>query len=166
MRKTLDLKPKDPYSHEFLATIYFLEGNLEAALKYWNPSDEPRLRSVAFTPSLNLKESLRDRAVTFNGPQVLTAKALLATQARLDNLGIFSTRRLELWPVDSGNYDATLHFAERNGWGDSNVEGIVSLLSGVPYAQIYPDFYNLHRTTVNPTSLAPRVSQKRPLFFL
>src|SRR5260370_22032748 len=138
MRKTLDLKPKDPYSHEFLATIYFLEGNLEAAVKYWNPLDKPRLRSGAFTPSLKLKESLRDRAVTFNGPQVLTAKALLATQARLDNLGIFSTRRLELWPVDSGNYDATLHLAERNGCGHSNVEDIFSLFIGLPYATLYP----------------------------
>jgi len=161
LHAALRLNSRDSYSSEFLATIYFLEGNLEAALKYWNPLDKPRLRSVAFTPSLKLKESLRDRAVTFNGPQVLTAKALVATQARLDNLGIFSTRRLELSPVDSGNYDATLHLAERNGWGDSNVEGIVSLLSGVPYATIYPEFYNLHRSAVNLTSLARWDSEKR-----
>ena len=161
LHAALRLNPRDSYSSEFLATIYFLEGNLEAAVKYWNPLDKPRLRSVAFTPSLKLKESLRDRAVAFNGPQVLTAKALLATQARLDNLGIFSTRRLELSPVDSGNYDATLHLAERNGWGDSNVEGVVSLLSGVPYATIYPEFYNLHRSAVNLTSLARWDSEKR-----
>ncbi len=86
LHAALRLNSRDSYSSEFLATIYFLEGNLEAALKYWNPLDKPRLRSVAFTPSLKLKESLRDRAVTFNGPQVLTAKALVATQARLDNL--------------------------------------------------------------------------------
>jgi len=161
LHAALRLNSRDSYSSEFLATIYFLEGNLEAALNYWNPLDKPRLRSVAFTPSLKLKESLRDRAVAFNGLQVLSAKALLATQARLDNLGIFSSRRLELSPVDSGNYDATLHLAERNGWGDSNVEGIVSLLSGVPYATIYPEFYNLHRSAVNLTSLARWDSEKR-----
>src|SRR5229473_6035313 len=38
----LKLHPRDSYSREFLATIYFLEGNLEAALKYWNPEDKPR----------------------------------------------------------------------------------------------------------------------------
>jgi Tetratricopeptide repeat len=162
LHAALRLNPQDSYSNEFLATIYFLEGNLEAALKYWNPEDKPRLRSVAFAPSLNLRESLRDRALAFNAPQVLTADAFHTTQARLDELGIFSSRRMELSPAaDSGNYDATLHFAERNGWGDSKVEGIVSLLSGLPYATVYPDFYNLRRDAVNLTSLARWDSEKR-----
>jgi len=161
LHAALRLNPRDSYSSEFLATIYFLEGNLEATLKYWNPEDKPRLRSVAFAPSLKLKESLRDHAVAFNAPQVLTADALLATQARLDNLGIFSSRRMELSPGDSGNYDATLHLAERNGWGDSKVEGIVSLLSGLPYSTVYPEFYNLRGDAVNLTSLARWDSEKR-----
>jgi len=163
LHAALQLNPRDSYSREFLATIYFLEGNLEAAFKYWNLVDKPRLRSVAFKPALKLKESLRDRAVAFNAPQVLTNDALLTTQAHLDNLGIFSNRRVELSVVDSGDYDATLHLAERNGWGDSKVEGIVSLLSGLPYATIYPEFYNLGRDAVNVTSLVRWDSEKRRL---
>src|SRR6267378_5190291 len=161
LHAALQLNPRDSYSREFLATIFFLEGNLEAALKYWNPLDKPRLGSVGFTPPLKLKESLRDRAVAFNAPQVLTADALLTTQARLDNLEIFSSRRVELSPADSGSYDATLHLAERNGWGDSKIEGLVSLLSGLPYATIYPEFYNLGHDAVNFTSLARWDSEKR-----
>ena len=161
LHTALNRNPRDSYSSEFLATIYFLENNLEAALKYWNPEDKPRLRSVAFKPSLKLKESLRDRAVSFNAPQVLTGDTLLTTQARLDNLGIFSSRRVELTAADSGTYDATLHLAERNGWGDSKVEGIVSLLSGLPYATIYPEFYNLGHHAVNFTSLARWDKEKR-----
>jgi len=163
LHAAMRLNPRDSYSREFLAAIYFLEGNLEAALKYWNLVDKPRLRSVAFKPALKLKESLRDRAVAFNAPQILTDDALLTTQARLDNLGIFSSRRVELSPADSGNYDATLHLAERNGWGDSKIEGIVSLLSGLPYATIYPEFYNLGRDAVNVTSLVRWDSEKRRL---
>ena len=163
LHAALKLNPRDPYSSEFLATIYFLEDNLEAALKYWNPEDKPRLGSVAFKPSLRLKESLRDRAVAFNAPQVLTANSLLTTQARLDNLGIFSSRRMELSPADSGNYDATLHLMEKNAWGDSKIEGVVSLLSGLPYATVYPEFYNLGRDAVDLTSLARWDSEKRRL---
>ena len=159
----LKLNPRDPYSSEFLATIYFLEDNLEAALKYWNPEDKPRLKSVAFKPSLKLKESLRNSAVAFNAPQVLTADALLTTQARLDNLGIFSSRRMELSPADSENYGATLHLMEKNAWGDSKIEGVVSLLSGLPYATVYPEFYNLGHDAVNLTSLARWDSEKRRL---
>jgi tetratricopeptide (TPR) repeat protein len=161
LHAALRLNPQDAYSREFLATIYFLEGNLEAALKYWNPEDKPRLRSVALMPSLHLKESLSKRALAFNAPQVLTGDALHTTESRLDLLGIFSSRRIELTPTDSGNYDATLHLAERNGWGDSKVEGIVSLLSGLPYATVYPEFYNLGHEAVNVTSLARWDSEKR-----
>src|SRR6267378_3694608 len=161
LHAALRLHPRDAYTREFLATIYFLEGNLEAALKYWNPEDKPRLRSVAFVPSLRLKQSFRNRALAFNAPQVLTGDTLLTTESRLDNLGVFSNRRIELHPSESGNYDLTLHLAERNGWGDSKVAGIVSLLSGLPYATIYPEFYNLGRDAVNLTSLVRWDSEKR-----
>jgi len=164
LREALEITPQDTYSREFLATIYFLEGNLEAALKYWNPEGQPRLRSVGFTPPLELKESLGYRAVAFNAPQVLTADGLLTTEARLDNLGIFSSQRIALSPAESGSYDATLHLAERNGWGDSRVEGAVSLLSGLPYATIYPEFYNLGREAWNLISLARWDPEKRRAF--
>ncbi|HEX4546074.1 MAG TPA: tetratricopeptide repeat protein [Candidatus Acidoferrum sp.] len=153
--------PDDPYSQEFLATIYFLEGNLPAALKYWNPEGKPRIRSVAFAPPLELKESLGDRSLAFNAPQILAGDALLTTQARLANLGIFSNERIELRSADSGNYDVTLDLTERNGWGDSNWEGLVSLFCGLPYRTIYPEFYNLGRAAVNLTSLARWDSEKR-----
>src|SRR6266850_5717190 len=165
LHAALRLQPQDAYAREFLATIYFLEGNLEAALQYWNPLDKPRLRSVAFAPSLKLKESLRNRALAFNAPQVLTRDALLTTESRLDLLGLFFGRRIELTPTDSGNYDATLHLAERNGWGDSKLDGIISLLSGLPYATVYPEFYNLGHAAVNVTSLARWDSEKRRVSF-
>src|SRR6267143_3935076 len=161
LHAALRLAPQDAYAREFLATIYFLEGNLEAALKYWNPLDKPRLGSVAILPPLKLKESLRNRAIAFNAPQVLSGDALLATEARLDNLGVFSDRRIELTPADSGNYDATLHLAERNGGGEGKAESIVSLFGGLPYATVYPEFYNLGHAAVNVTSLARWDSEKR-----
>src|SRR2546430_11235660 len=61
----------------------------------------------------------------------------------LDNLGIFSKPRFELTPADSGNYDLRLHVTERNHWGNSKAEGMLSLLSGLPYATVYPELYNL-----------------------
>lgn len=164
LRVALALNPNDAYTREFLATIYFLEGNWEAALKYWNPQEKPRLRSVTFAPALELNESLRNRALAFNAPQILTPEALLTTESRLDNLGIFSSRRIELTAADSGNYDLTLHLGERNLWGDSKLEGSISFLSGLPYATVYPEIYNLGRRAVNLTSLVRWDSEKRRLF--
>ena len=164
LHSALRLNPADAYANEFLGTIYFLEGNLEAALNYWNRVKKPRLKSVVFTPSLQLKETLRNRTLAFNAPQVLTGDALLTTESRLDNLDMFSSRRVELETAEAESYDLTLHLAERNLWGDSKPEGIVSLLSGLPYSTVYPELYNVGRNAVNLTSLARWDAQKRRLF--
>lgn len=161
LRAALRLDPRDAYTHEFLGTIYFLEGNLEAALKYWNPIEKPRLRTVAVQPTPHLAKNILDRAIDFNPPQVLTLGVWLTTQQRLDNLGIYSHQRAELAPAGAGTYDATLHLAERNGWGDSRLEGALSLLSGVPYATVYPEFYNFDHRAMNVTSLLRWDSEKR-----
>ncbi len=161
LQSAVRLDPHDAYTREFLGTLYFLEGNLEAALKYWNAVDKPRLRAVDFVPAPKLRRELLARAITFSAPQVLTRDALEDTQARVSSLGVFQRQRVELAAAKSGDYDATLHLDERNGWGDSKLEGIVSLLSGLLYETVYPEFYDLGHEAVNLTSLARWDSQKR-----
>src|SRR2546430_283932 len=99
LRAALRFQPKDQYTLDFLGTIYLLEGNLEAALKYWNNEDKPRLASVTLSPKPQLKGELISRALAFNAPQVLELGAFRPTEARLANLGVFSTVRLELYPA-------------------------------------------------------------------
>jgi tetratricopeptide (TPR) repeat protein len=163
LRAALRLGSRDNYTRDFLGTIYFLEGNLEAALKYWNPIDKPRLRSVAVQPPPRLDPTLLTRAIAFNAPQVLTVEAWLSAQARLENLGVFSRQRLELRP-EGETFDTTLHLAERNGWGDSKLEGALALLSGLPYATVYPEIYNIGGHAMNFTSLLRWDPEKRRAF--
>jgi tetratricopeptide (TPR) repeat protein len=164
LRKALRTNPHDAYSLEFLGSIYFLEGNLEAALKYWNLVDKPRLRSVSVQSAPRLRNEILSRAIAFNAPQVLSRPSLLNTAARLDNLGIYPQKRFDLAPAQDANYDLTLHLVERNAWGDSRLEGAISTLSGLPYATVYPDFYNLGHRAVNVTSLFRWDSEKRRAF--
>ncbi len=163
LRAALRLGSRDTYTLDFLGTIYFLQGNLEAALKYWNAINKPRLRNVAVQPPPRLEETLLGHAIAFNAPQFLSGDALLATRARLQNLGIFSRERVELTPAGE-NFDATLHVAERNGWGDSKLEGAIALLSGVPYATVYPEIYNIGHRAMNFNSLLRWDSEKRRAF--
>ena len=44
LRLGLRLAPGNAYGNDFLATIYFLQGNLEAALKYWNRIAKPPIK--------------------------------------------------------------------------------------------------------------------------
>lgn len=163
LRAALRLNSRDAYTLDFLGTIYFLQGNLEAALKYWNAIDKPRLRNVAVQPPPRLEETLLSRAIAFNAPQVLSGDALLATRERLLNLRVFSPARIELTAAGE-NFDATVHTAERNGWGDSKLEGAIALLSGVPYATVYPEIYNIGHRAMNFTSLLRWDSEKRRAF--
>jgi hypothetical protein len=161
LRAALKLDPHDAYTREFLGTLYFLDGNLEAALKYWNSVEKPRLRSVSVQPPARLDPKLLQNALGFNAPQILTNDALRAAEARFDNLGIYPYRRVELVPVSGGNYDAIQHMPERELWGDPWWTGALLGLRGLPYATVYPEAYNLGHEAVNVTSLLRWDSEKR-----
>ena len=165
--RALRLDPRDSYVPGFLGTIYLLEGNLEAALKYWNMLEKPRLASQQAVPSPKIKNRLLDRSVTFSPPGILQRESFLKTNALLENLEVFPRWRMELTPSAnsaSGEEDqATLRLSERNGWGSSPLDGMVSLLRGLPYETVYPSYYNVNGDAVNVDSMARWDSQKRRL---
>ena len=160
LRHAIRLGSRDSYTRDFLGTIYFLEGNLEAALKYWNGIDKPRLRKVSVQPPPKILKTLLSRTVAFDAPQVLSDDALLETHALLANLGVFAIERVELTPAGE-HFDATVHAAERDGWGDSKLEGAIALLSGILYDTVYPEVYNLGHRAINVTSLLRWDPEKR-----
>jgi tetratricopeptide (TPR) repeat protein len=162
--EALRLNPKDDYAAEFLGTIYLLEGNLEATLKYGNRIQKPRLSHVASEPEPLLQTKLISQAMAFNAPQVLSQSAWLTTKARLDNLGVFPQSRVELQPTGDSDYAAILHVNERGGWEYSRWSGAISLLSGVPYQTVYPEWYNIGRRAINFSSLVRWDPEKRRAF--
>ena len=65
LRRALRLDPHDSYGNDFLGTVYFLQGNIEAALKYWNRVNKPQIAEVRTAPAPRVKPALLDRAFTF-----------------------------------------------------------------------------------------------------
>lgn len=161
LQKTLRLDPGDPYVLEFLGTIYLLEGNLEAALKYWNKLEKPKLNGVDVSPPLKTERALIDRAVTFSPPQTLQRDATLKTDALLENLGVFPRWRTELAPAGDDGYRAALKLTERNGWGSTPIDGAISLLRGLPYETVFPSWYGVAGQAINFYGLARWDSEKR-----
>jgi hypothetical protein len=70
----------------------------------------------------------------------------------------------ELRVHDDGSFDLGFHAAERNGWGSSKWEGLVSLLRDTPYQAVDPEFYNLGRAGVNWVSTYRWDDEKRRVF--
>jgi hypothetical protein len=172
LRRALRLDPNDSYVPGFLGIIYLLEGNAEAALKFWNVVNKPQLAEVEAVPKPKAKEQLLDRAIPFSPPGVLERESFLKANALLENLEVFPQWRTEISPArahDSSSatadeYRATLRLNERNGWGSSMLDGAISLLRGTPYQTVYPTYYNLRGEVVNVYSLARWDSEKRRVF--
>jgi tetratricopeptide (TPR) repeat protein len=161
LRRALPLAPDDPYIREFLGTIYLLEGNVEAALKYWGTLDKPRLAAVEAVPQVRTQKKLLDRAVEFAPPGVLSRDSYVKTNAVVENLQVFPQWRVEIQPAGEDEYQATLRMNERNGFGSSPMDGLMSLLRGLPYETIYPSYYNIRGEAMNFDSLARWDPEKR-----
>jgi tetratricopeptide (TPR) repeat protein len=167
LRNAMRLDAADSYAAEFLGTIYVLEGNVEAALKYWNRVKKPRLAAVDAIPPPKTRKILLDRAVLFSPPGTLELASFLNTDAMLENLGEFPARRIDLAPVVSSTakngdeYQATLRISERNGWGSSPQDGLIALLRGLPYQTVFPSYYNLRGESINFDSLVRWDAEKR-----
>ena len=161
LRRGLQLKPEDSYANEFLATIYFLDGNLEAALKYWNRIGKPRIETVRTVPELRVDPVLLDRAFAFAPASTLLLPDFLTTAKRVEGLGIFPARNFQLSARGDGGFDFIFLAQERNGWGNGKWQALASTFRGVFYQTIYPEYFNLGRSATNLTSLVRWDSQKR-----
>jgi len=151
----------DAYTNDFLGTVYFVQGNLEAALKYWNRIDKPQIASVKPDHPLQIRPALLDRSLTFSPGGPLLLPDLLSSRARVKGLGVFVSPELQLAARDDAKFDVVLNLQERNAWGASKAAALVSTFSGVAYQTIYPEYFNLHHSAINFTSLFRWDAQKR-----
>ena len=163
LRRGMRLNPGDTYAADFLATIYFLQGNLEAALKYWNRIDKPRIGSVQVEPGLRVDRVLLDGAFAFAPGGTLLLSDLLTTRARVRGLEIFPTFSFHLNARQDGEFDVAFAARERDGWGKSTLEALLSTFRGIGYQTICPEYFNVAGSAINITSLVRWDEQKRRL---
>jgi len=163
LRRGLRIDPSDAYANDFLGTVYFLQGNLEGALKYWNRVNKPQIESVKTEHPLQIRPALLDRALTFAPASPLLLSELLSSRARVEGLGVFVAPDFQLAAREDGKFDVILNLQERNGWGSNVWDGLLSTFRGVGYETVYPQYFNLGRSAINLTSLARWDAQKRRL---
>ena len=163
LRRALRLDSSDAYANDFLATTYFLEGNLEAALKYWNRVGKPQIAEVRVEPELRVNPVLLDRAFAFSPASLLKLEDLLTSETRVRGLQIFPSYGFNLAAREDGRFDVVFRATERNGWGTNKWEGLLSLLRGVFVQTVYPEFYNVHDSAINVVSLVRWDAEKRRL---
>jgi tetratricopeptide (TPR) repeat protein len=164
VRGVLRLDPSDDYANNFLGTLYFLDGNLDAALKYWNRAGRPRIEQVGPSAGLRLDPVLLDRAFAFAPGSILRLSELETSRRRLDLLEVFPVARFELQARSDEQFDLDFRALERNGWGSSRWGVAAGLLRGIPYETIHAEYFNAGGKATNVRSLLRWDSNKRRAF--
>lgn len=161
LRQALRLEPKDAYANDFLGTAYFLEGNLEAALKYWNRVGKPQIEEVREEPTPRISPALLDHAFTFSPVSTLTLQQYLSSGVRIRGLGVFSEYHFDLNARGDGKFDVVFRAHELNSFGSSKTEALFLAFFGLPFQEVKPEFYNLHGEAINFASMYRWDAQKR-----
>ncbi len=161
LHEALRLDPANSYGNDFLATLYLLDGNLPAALRYWNRLHKPLIQTLRFAPRPPLNDVLRERAFDISPGQVFTLDRFRITEANLDRLDILTDLHFDLSPRDDQNFDLTvrsLPIAQPlSGW----LGRVLPMVRGLPYETLDLDFYNLHQRGMDFTSLGRWDPNKR-----
>jgi Tetratricopeptide repeat len=161
LRRALRLDPSDPYGNDFLGTVYFLQGNVEAALKYWNRVGKPQIVEVRSQPIPQVNAALLDRALAFAPASVLRLPDLLTTEVCVRGLEIFPRYQFDLQARNDGKLDVLFRNRERDGWGQGKLEKLFLLLRGLPFQSVTPEVYNLRDQAINFVSMYRWDAEKR-----
>jgi len=158
LRRALERDPASAYAKEFLATLYMLDGNVEAALKYWNRAGKPRIEDVRTIPDpAPIAPSLLDRAYAFSPANVLSLEDYRFTQARLHGLGGLRSR-IDLVPRPEKDFDIEVVLVE-----PATMARRLAWMRSLPFLAVNLDFWNLRRSAVNWTNLVRFDPNKRRL---
>ncbi|HZR57222.1 MAG TPA: tetratricopeptide repeat protein [Terriglobales bacterium] len=162
LQRALKLDTKDSYTLDFLGTLYFLEGNLEAALKYWNQIAKPRVEGVILEPAPRIDPAILDQTFAFSPKSTLRLSELLSSEAAIRELGIFPSFRFDLQAQnnESGSFDLVFRNSEKDGCG-GRWECLFSLFRGLPAQSVHPEFFNLWHRDINLLAFYRWDAQKR-----
>ena len=161
LKLALRLDANDSYTNDFLGTVYFLQGNVEAALKYWNHVDKPRVAEVRIDPTPQMNAALLDRAFVFAPASTLRLPDLLTTEVRVRGLEIFPSYQFDLQAREDGKFDVVFRNRERDGWGQGKWEKLFLLFRELPFLTITPEFYDLRNQAINFVSMYRWDAEKR-----
>jgi hypothetical protein len=156
LRQVLRLDPANSEANDLLGQLYYLDGNYDAALLYWNRIQKPRIEGVEVIPPAPISRALIDRALPITTGEVLTRDQYLSSLAWTNNLQVFETPQLELSESADNNYDLELRWRKVPAW-----MRLASAFGGVPFETFKLSWPNLGGQAATFTALERWDAQKR-----
>lgn len=149
LEQAVRASPHDSYNLDFLATVFYLEGNLEAAVKYWNRIGRPKLASVNSEPEPQLRPALLDRALGISPATTLELPDLLKAKEQIRQLDLFSEYRFDLSAESAGDFNLVFNNWERNGCAPVWWECLVLIFGQSPAQTITFNYFNMGKRAIN-----------------
>ncbi|MBL8209954.1 MAG: tetratricopeptide repeat protein [Bryobacterales bacterium] len=161
LHAALRLEPQNAYGNEFLGSLYLMDGNLPAALRYWNRMGQPVVGAVLFVPALPLDPVMLARLPGVSAGQVLTEDRLARTAASLRSLGISADSRFRLDARADRRYNFTIQTEPLERTGGRWWWQALPYLRSLPYEAVNVDFFNIGKKATHFTSLWRWDAEKR-----
>ncbi len=159
--RALHLSPKDSYSLDFLGTVFYLQGNVDAALKYWNRIGKPKIDSIEAQPKPRLDPILFDRAFAFSPASTLQLADLRTTNARIQQLDVFPSFRLGLEAQPDNTFNVTFRGSGRNGCAGNSWACLLVVFGQTPAQTLNFSYFNIDEKAINFVSMFRWDEEKR-----
>jgi hypothetical protein len=154
LQAILEKNPRDAYANQFLGTLFLMDGNVEACLKYWNRIGEPLIREIQVQPIPSVDPELMDRAFVMAPASRLTYEEYLETESRLQMMGIFRKQEFKLKPrKEEGNFDLIFSASMKKSAFSSRIKIATLLAQAVFTETVKLEFPNIVDTTISSSSL-------------
>jgi tetratricopeptide (TPR) repeat protein len=147
LNRALQIDPGNNYASDLLATLNMSEGNVQAALRFWNKSNRPVIDDILHNYYLSFGSWVVRKSVAFRPAGVLRYQAWKTTEARLFETDNYTNVGLEVEPtIVPDRYNAVVRTSAKT---NTLTDVLFSLIKGAPLKTSYLDLWNLGNSGVN-----------------
>jgi tetratricopeptide (TPR) repeat protein len=141
LRFALSLDRNDVYTNDLLAHLFLLDGNVDAALEFWNRIDKPRIRRISIVSPAHMNAALLERSVRFDAGSTLQRDDLDLTRTNLERVAAApGSYKVRLVPQEEETFDVRIDAVDTSPEGISKWSRFVSPLMGLPYQTLAMKF--------------------------
>jgi tetratricopeptide (TPR) repeat protein len=151
LNRALQVDPGNNYASDLLATLDMSEGNVQAALRFWNKSNRPVIDDILHNYYLNFGSWVVRESVAFRPAGVLRYGAWKTTESRLFETDNYTNVGLEVEPtIVPDRYNAVVRTTQKT---NTVTDVLFSLFKGAPFKTSYFDLWNVGNSGVNFNSM-------------
>ena len=151
IKRAIKINPDNEYSHDFLGTLYFINGLTNHALREWNRINKPIMANLSIENDRLKRKELIIKELRFSPGQMIRASMIRESRKRLDKIGNISNVSFNLVPHQESpeDFDLLLSFYEEKGFGKNLGFFLINLLGDIPQKTFYLDYKNIFDKNIN-----------------